>query len=826
MASLVAVCGLLSGAAAAAAGSAAAQGGDGGGAEQSVAMRCFEHHRFGAEPVDVAKAADGQTVLAQVRWGYHDSIGCYLTLDDTALAVLRAAPAPQSLPDAETEASKRCFGHHQFGQRPVDVAKSADRQRVLARLSWGYHDAIGCYLVLDNTALATVRANAAPAEPEPEALVLRVNAVAGDGAVNIAEKAEGFAVSGDTGPVAGVSVSVQVGTATLGPVLSADGNGDGTATWSVSVPAAAAYVSGTSLTVTVSGSKAGAMAPSDVVRSVAVDLVAPTAPSYSVPASLQVGEQIAPVHPSGASGVPRYSAQGLPAGIEIDAATGVITGIPTAAHNIATATVTVHDSAGNTAQTHLTFPAAKPILLRVNAVAEDGTVNIAEKAEGFAVSGDTGPVAGVSVSVQVGTATLGPVLSADGNGDGTATWSVSVPAAAAYVSGTSLTVTVSGSKAGAMASDLIHEAFVDLIAPTAPSYAVPALLTVGEQLVPIDPSGASGVAHYSAQGLPAGIEIDAANGVISGTPNAESRATTATVTVRDSAGNTALTDLAFPAVLTRKLAPTVISAGDDHSCGIRADGTATCWGRNEDGQADAPTGHFTAIAAGRWHSCAVRTNRSIACWGANQNLNNSGQTKPPTGHYTVIAAGDSHSCAINTDSVIACWGHNYYGESDAPAGRFTAISAAGFLSCGIEMDGSITCWGRNSHGEADAPAGAFTAIAVGVTHSCGLRPGGTPTCWGSNFYGESDAPSGRFTAIAVGDLHSCGLRPDGAIACWGSNVDGLSNAPSGRFSAIAVGRWHSCGLRADGTATCWGRNIFGETDPPAGQFSVSSGVGG
>ena len=162
---VLAVCGLLSGIAAVAAGPAAAQGD----AQQSVAQRCFEHHRFGAEPVDVAKSADGQTVLAQTSWNWHDAIGCYLTLDDTALAVLRAAPAPQGLPDAETEASRRCFGHHQFGQRPVDVAKSADRQTVLARLSWGYHDTIGCYLVLDDTALAALRANAAAATPVPVA---------------------------------------------------------------------------------------------------------------------------------------------------------------------------------------------------------------------------------------------------------------------------------------------------------------------------------------------------------------------------------------------------------------------------------------------------------------------------------------------------------------------------------------------------------------------------------------------------------------------------------------------------------------------------------
>ena len=126
--------------------------------QQSAAQRCFEFHKFGAQPVDAAKTADGSTVLAQTRWNWHDAIGCYLTLDQQALDTLRAAPPPQILPDAPTDVSKRCFEHHKFGETPVDVAKTADGQTVLARLSWGYHSTIGCYLVLNNTALATLRA--------------------------------------------------------------------------------------------------------------------------------------------------------------------------------------------------------------------------------------------------------------------------------------------------------------------------------------------------------------------------------------------------------------------------------------------------------------------------------------------------------------------------------------------------------------------------------------------------------------------------------------------------------------------------------------------
>ena len=35
---------------------------------------------------------------------------------------------------------------------------------------------------------------------------------------------------------------------------------------------------------------------------------------------------------------------------------------------------------------------------------------------------------------------------------------------------------------------------------------------------------------------------------------------------------------------------TAVSAGGSHSCGLRTDGTITCWGANDSGQANPPTG--------------------------------------------------------------------------------------------------------------------------------------------------------------------------------------------------------------------------------------------
>ena len=98
--------------------------------------------------------------------------------------------------------------------------------------------------------------------------------------VNIAEKGAGFEIGGDTGTEAGVGVTVEIGGETLTTTSADDA---GTATWTVSVPADAAYISGTSVAVEVNASKTGYTAPAAITRSLAVDLTAPTAPSYTAP---------------------------------------------------------------------------------------------------------------------------------------------------------------------------------------------------------------------------------------------------------------------------------------------------------------------------------------------------------------------------------------------------------------------------------------------------------------------------------------------------------------------------------------------------------------
>ena len=138
-------------------------------AQPSAAQRCSEYHKFGGQPVDVAKSADNSRVLARVLWGYSAEWGfCYLVLDDSATETLRASAgqlADPSPDDADPAAAARCSRHHRFGGQPVDVAKTADNSRTLAQAHWNYNAQHNiCYLTLNPAATEALR-NPPPTTP-------------------------------------------------------------------------------------------------------------------------------------------------------------------------------------------------------------------------------------------------------------------------------------------------------------------------------------------------------------------------------------------------------------------------------------------------------------------------------------------------------------------------------------------------------------------------------------------------------------------------------------------------------------------------------------
>ena len=61
---------------------------------------------------------------------------------------------------------------------------------------------------------------------------------------------------------------------------------------------------------------------------------------------------------------------------------------------------------------------------------------------------------------------------------------------------------------------------------------------------------------------------------------------------------------------------TEVSRCYDHACALHSDGSVTCWGANDQGQATRPSGTFVSVSSDHKGSCAVRSDGEVLCWGS------------------------------------------------------------------------------------------------------------------------------------------------------------------------------------------------------------------
>ena len=333
-------------------------------------------------------------------------------------------------------------------------------------------------------------------------------------------------------------------------------------------------------------------------------------------------------------------------------------------------------------------------------------------------------------------------------------------------------------------------------------------------------------------------------------------------------------------------------AGRGFTCALTTDGAAYCWGTDTNGQlgdgeaggAPAPPsavvgGHtFVRLASGGDHTCGIRTDGAAYCWGAN----GSGQLGSDTGGnpsdtpiavtgghtWASLAANTNHTCGVRTDGAAYCWGRDVEGQlgdgsatpnTSTPGAvigghTFTTLAAGFSHTCGVRTDGAAYCWGYDSEGQlGDGTSGVFSATPVAVTgghifdklsalggHTCGVRLDGAAYCWGRDFVGQlGDGTFGGFSAtpgavtgghifasITGGGRQTCGVRTDGAAYCWGLDDNGQlgdgtvgtpDNNPtpllvtgSHTWDVLVAGDLHTCGIRTDGAAYCWGDDEAGE----------------
>ena len=246
-----------------------------------------------------------------------------------------------------------------------------------------------------------------------------------------------------------------------------------------------------------------------------------------------------------------------------------------------------------------------------------------------------------------------------------------------------------------------------------------------------------------------------------------------------------------------------VGVGENHACAVRSDGSAQCWGDNDDGQLDLLSEiKFRQIASGWRFSCGITTEGTLACWGRNEHQ----QADPPDGRFTEVAAGWDHACAIGPDGA-ACWGRPSDGRTAVPPEvEFAAIGAGAEHSCGLTAAGDLVCWGRNDNGRADSRPGPFRALAVGVAHTCVLGADGKAFCQGRSDNGGGLPPATVFDHISAGDHRTCGALATGQVECWDARPTEApleTFGPPGAFSSLSVGWRDACAINEVGQVACW-----------------------
>ena len=329
----------------------------------------------------------------------------------------------------------------------------------------------------------------------------------------------------------------------------------------------------------------------------------------------------------------------------------------------------------------------------------------------------------------------------------------------------------------------------------------------------------------------------------------------------------ALAVLLVPAALARAQAP-AIAAGEAHTCALRQNGTAACWGGGLYGQRG--DGVQTQSQA---------TPQEVRAVGGAGALTDA----------AAITAGANHTCVLHAGGAVACWGwglHGQRGDGSTAVSRTTpqevqavggggrlsgatAITAGGLHTCALLPGGTVACWGLGDSGQRGdgtttrlqtapvvvraaggaGPLTGATALAAGAAHTCAILQGGAVACWGAGGSGQrgdgNAAPvqaapqdvraiggEGKLsgvTALAAGGSNTCAILQDGTVACWGYGVDGqrgdgvstevqptpvvvLDAEGEGALrgaTALAVGWSHTCARVARGAVVCWGSGVRG-----------------
>ena len=208
-----------------------------------------------------------------------------------------------------------------------------------------------------------------------------------------------------------------------------------------------------------------------------------------------------------------------------------------------------------------------------------------------------------------------------------------------------------------------------------------------------------------------------------------------------------------------------LAPGFRHTCGLRRDGTVSCWGDSAFGQTEAPAGLFASVSVGTHTSCALDADGYATCWGTMQTWR--GQDRPiqsPQEPFAKLALFDSGGCGIPVaGGRLRCWGQGARLRLPPQGQPFVDVAAGGDDVCALTATGILPCYGKPSPARGSYPFNEpMMAVAVMLDARCGLTTGGDLRCVGRPTLREG----GRWDQIAAGLHFVCVSRAGPEVRCY------------------------------------------------------------
>ena len=274
-----------------------------------------------------------------------------------------------------------------------------------------------------------------------------------------------------------------------------------------------------------------------------------------------------------------------------------------------------------------------------------------------------------------------------------------------------------------------------------------------------------------------------------------------------------------------------VSAGVDHTLGIRSDGALFGWGSYAAGTFNK---YSWKIAAGTDHSVATKSDGSLWTWGGvgNGQLGNldittyrSSPIQIGTSSWSQVGAGAYASYAIRSDGGLFAWGYNSAGQ----------LGINNILSRSSPVQIGTSSWTLVHSGNSSTNSNTAAIRADGRLFAWGMGPSQIGQ-FTSNVARSSPIQIGTssWTTVAAGTVMAA-IRSDGALFSWGTPWVGVGNftlsspvqitslvteteqltytqykgVTANSWRSISAGISFSAGVQSDGSLWTWGYNLHG-----------------